>query len=92
MSKQSIGKQTPTAYYIHVSQLSLLSNEEQATIIKGLDQAGLSTDSEFNVLKLSNDLSSLSFLNYPEFFPSSFSLEHTPVCLTKSCSNIGSSR
>jgi len=72
MSKQSIGKQTPTAYYIHVSQLSSLSNEEQATIIKGLDQAGLSTDSEFNVLKLSNDLSSLSFLNYPEFFDEGF--------------------
>ena len=72
MSKQYIGKRTPTAYYIHVSQLSSLSNEEQATIIKGLDRAGLKTDSEFNVLKLSNDLSSLSFLNYPKFFDEGF--------------------
>jgi len=72
MTQSLIGKQTPTAYYIHISQLSSLSDEEQETIVKGFEQAGLSKDSVFNVLKIAHDLSSLSFLNYPDFFDKGF--------------------
>ena len=72
MSEKSIGKQTPTAFYIHISQLSSLTEEKQATIVKGFEQAGLSEDSVFNVLKVAHDLSSLSFLNYPDFFGKGF--------------------
>ena len=72
MTQSLIGKQTPTAYYIHISQLSSLSDEEQETIVRGLEQAGLSENSVFNVLKIAHDLSSLSFLNYPDFFVKGF--------------------
>ena len=66
--KQLIGKQTPTAFYIHISQLSLLPENIQEVIFNGFEQAGLNEDSVFNVLKIAHDLSSLSFLNYPDFF------------------------
>ena len=72
MSKQSIGKITPTAYYIHISQLTSLPEDAQIAIEKGFEQAGLNEDSIFNVLKIAHDLSSLSFLHYPEFFENSF--------------------
>ena len=52
--KQSIGKQTQTAYYIHISQLSLLVEDAQVAIIKGFEQAELNEDSVFNVLKISH--------------------------------------
>ena len=70
--KQSIGKQTQTAYYIHISQLSSLVEDAQVAIIQGFEQAELNEDSVFNVLKISHDLTSLSFLNYPEFFEKGF--------------------
>ena len=70
--KQSIGKQTQTAYYIHISQLSSLTEDAQVAIIQGFEQAELNEDSVFNVLKISHDLTSLSFLNYPEFFEKGF--------------------
>jgi DNA phosphorothioation-associated putative methyltransferase len=72
MALPTIGKHTPTAYYIHISQLSSLSEEEQSAIAQGFEQAGLSEDTVFNVLKIAHDLSSLSFLNYPDFFNKGF--------------------
>ena len=72
MSFSSVGKKTPTANYIHVSQLSSLTEEVQKTISEGIEMAGLDADSEFNVLKFAHDLSSISFLNYPEFFNEGF--------------------
>ena len=78
MSQKSIGKHTRTAFYIHVSQLSTLSKDVQESIVKSLDKAGLGEDSEFNVIKISHDLSSISFLNYPDFFSKGFPvLEHS---------------
>ena len=70
--KQLIGKQTPTAFYIHISQLSLLPENIQEVIFNGFEQAGLNEDSVFNVLKIAHDLSSLSFLNYPDYFERGF--------------------
>ena len=70
--KQLIGKQTPTASYIHISQLSSLTEDIKEVIFKGFEQAGLNEDSVFNVLKIAHDLSSLSFLNYPDFFEKGF--------------------
>jgi len=72
MSQKSIGKHTRTAFYIHVSQLSSLNEESQNAIVKSFDKAGLGQDSEFNVIKIAHDLSSISFLYYPNFFSKGF--------------------
>jgi DNA phosphorothioation-associated putative methyltransferase len=69
---ESIGKTVAQHTYLHVSALDELDSarRESAGLAAGL--ARVSAGRDFNVVKLSQDRSSVSLLDYPDFFEAGF--------------------
>ena len=65
-------KKVGNSTYHHHSALPLLSSEEQVIVDQAVSLLPTDNSGKFNILRFSNDLSSLSLLNYKDFHESPF--------------------
>jgi DNA phosphorothioation-associated putative methyltransferase len=69
---ESIGKTVAQHTYLHVSALDELDSARRESAGLAADLARVSAGRDFNVVKLSQDRSSVSLLDYPDFFEAGF--------------------
>ena len=84
-----LGKQVGGFLYVHTDVIALLSSDLKEVIASGKNFLKEHSDIEFNVLKIAEDKSQISFLHYPDFFTYGFPtlLKSWNVNLIKSSSS-----
>jgi len=68
MTQKQPGKIVHSSRYFHIEAIELLGKTETGVVEHAERLANLKRGVDFNVVRLSTDLSSVSFLHYPTFF------------------------
>jgi DNA phosphorothioation-associated putative methyltransferase len=71
-ARTPLGKQVKGNLYFHVSALELLDAHLHERVQFAVTRTGLSTDTEFNVIKIDETGNQISLLSYDQFFESPF--------------------
>lgn len=69
---QRLGKRVAGVLYVHADVLSHLSDDLNSVIARAREYLSGYAGVDFNVVKISEDRSQVSFLHYPEFFTDGF--------------------
>ena len=72
MTLNNAGKFVHSSRYLHIEAFYLLSSAELGTIEHAENLAQLSKDVDYNVVRISENKESISFLHYPGFFDQPF--------------------
>lgn len=72
MRTKELGKQVSGNLYLHIDAIQTLVSTKQRSIDLAVVIAGLKPGYDFNVVKLSQNESRITLLNYPGFFEESF--------------------
>ncbi len=78
LDQAQLGKRVGEHLYLHVSTLMTLPEAWQSLVAQAAQLASLNVETNYNVIKLHEDLEQLSLLDYPSFFEDPFpSLAHS---------------
>lgn len=68
LDQAQLGKRVGEHLYLHVSTLMTLPEAWQSLVAQAAQLASLNVETNYNVIKLHEDLEQLSLLDYPSFF------------------------
>lgn len=68
----TVGKVVGLHRYIHILSLPLIAEDDRKKVDIAIQVAQVTPGEHFNVVKLADDVASISLLDYPDFFQSAF--------------------
>lgn len=68
----TVGKVVGLHRYIHIQSLPLIAEDDRQKVDIAIQVAQVTPGEHFNVVKLADDVASISLLDYPDFFQSAF--------------------
>ena len=72
MGSTTAGKFVHSSRYLHIESVHLLTEVELELIIRAENLALIKRGNDYNVIRISSDLTSVSLLHYPDFFERAF--------------------
>ena len=72
MGSTTAGKFVHSSRYLHIESVNLLTEVELELIIRAENLALIKRGNDYNVIRISSDLTSVSLLHYPDFFERAF--------------------